>query len=93
MRLGAAVRVLFALWNLVAGAASGWRCRVPLQGAASLESAHGFLGCGYLGSLLAHLFSIVNVSIYIGRGCDIMDFGHPNTTWGIRISGLSILYC
>jgi len=75
---------------------------VPLQGGAAgcrfralhlWSAAHGFLGCGYLGSLLAHLFSIVNVSIYIGRGCDIMDFGHPNTTWGIRISGLSILYC
>ena len=42
MRLGAAVRVLFALWNLVAGAAAGWCCRVPLQGAASLECSPRF---------------------------------------------------
>ena len=32
---GACVRVLFALWSLVAVAAAGCRCRVPLQGAAA----------------------------------------------------------
>jgi len=45
---GATVRVLFvlfvlfALWSLVAGAAAGCCCIVPLQGAAALECCHGF---------------------------------------------------
>ena len=34
--------VLFALWSLVAGAAAGCCCIVPLQGAAALECCHGF---------------------------------------------------
>ena len=48
---GAAVKALFALWSLVAGAAAGCRFRVPLQGAAALECCPRIF-LWYLGSLL-----------------------------------------